>query len=139
MIAAQHLAKARRALASASLLLRDGDNDGACNRAYYAMFDAAIAALFAVQPDLGPEHLRTHNGLIAAVGQYLVKPGSMEASMGRAINQVERIRLLADYTGEPVDTTKVAWAILQAEQFVAAADATIGAQSHLGPIGEPDL
>lgn len=33
--------KADRALASARLLLDAGDTDGACNRAYYAMFDAA--------------------------------------------------------------------------------------------------
>lgn len=37
--------KAIRALASARLLLANGDIEGACNRAYYAMFDAAHAAL----------------------------------------------------------------------------------------------
>lgn len=37
--------KADRALASARLLLDAGDTEGACNRAYYAMFDAARAAL----------------------------------------------------------------------------------------------
>ena len=37
--------KAQRALSSAQTLLNDGDVDGACNRAYYAMFDAARAAL----------------------------------------------------------------------------------------------
>ena len=41
------LGKAERALASARLLLDAGDTDGACNRAYYAMFDAARAALLA--------------------------------------------------------------------------------------------
>jgi uncharacterized protein (UPF0332 family) len=40
-----YLAKAERALASAHLLLADGDQEGACNRAYHAMFDAAHAAL----------------------------------------------------------------------------------------------
>lgn len=35
------MAKARTACASARLLLERGDTDGACNRAYYAMFDAA--------------------------------------------------------------------------------------------------
>ena len=37
--------KAVRACASARVLLDLGDVDGACNRAYYAMFDAARAAL----------------------------------------------------------------------------------------------
>lgn len=38
------MAKARRARDSAQALLDLGDVDGACNRAYYAMFDAARAA-----------------------------------------------------------------------------------------------
>lgn len=41
------MAKAERAAASAKLLLEVGDADGACNRAYYAMYDAARAALLA--------------------------------------------------------------------------------------------
>ena len=41
------LAKAIRAAASAKVLLDTGDADGACNRAYDAMYDAARAALLA--------------------------------------------------------------------------------------------
>ncbi len=48
-------AKARRALASAQVLLAGGDTDGACNRAYYAMHDAAKAALCHAAPH---EHKR---------------------------------------------------------------------------------
>lgn len=39
--------KADQACSSARALLNLGDADGACNRAYYAMFDAARAALLA--------------------------------------------------------------------------------------------
>ena len=46
--------KAERALASARVLLQDGDAEGACNRAYYAMFDAARAALMVLPEDAGP-------------------------------------------------------------------------------------
>lgn len=45
MNAAEFWAKANQAAASARLLLTAGDTSGACNRAYYAMFDAARAAL----------------------------------------------------------------------------------------------
>ena len=45
MNAQELMAKSQRALASAQKLLEDNDGDGACNRAYYAMFDAARAAL----------------------------------------------------------------------------------------------
>jgi uncharacterized protein (UPF0332 family) len=39
------MAKAAQAVASARVLLETNDADGATNRAYYAMFDAAQAAL----------------------------------------------------------------------------------------------
>jgi len=39
------MAKADRALEEARVLLRAGGYEGVCNRAYYAMFDAAHAAL----------------------------------------------------------------------------------------------
>jgi uncharacterized protein (UPF0332 family) len=43
------LMKAVRACGSAQALLDLGDVDGACNRAYYAMFDAARAAQVGAQ------------------------------------------------------------------------------------------
>ena len=43
--AASLMAKAAQAVASARVLLETNDADGATNRAYYAMFDAAQAAL----------------------------------------------------------------------------------------------
>jgi uncharacterized protein (UPF0332 family) len=43
--AASLMAKAAQAVASARVLLETNDADGAANRAYYAMFDAAQAAL----------------------------------------------------------------------------------------------
>ena len=46
------LHKAERAVESARLLLGDGDVDGACNRAYYAMFDAIRAALLVSDPSI---------------------------------------------------------------------------------------
>lgn len=48
---AKLIIKAQRASASAALLLGQGDIDGACNRAYYAMFDAARAALLGTGVD----------------------------------------------------------------------------------------
>ncbi|WPL16530.1 HEPN domain protein [Thiorhodovibrio winogradskyi] len=93
MTPADYLSKARRALASACLLLADGDTEGACNRAYYAMFDAAHAALLHADPGLNPATTKTHRGLIAAFGEQLVMTGLIPADLGRSINQVERIRL----------------------------------------------
>jgi len=114
----QYLLKARRALASARLLLENGDIEGSCNRAYYAMFDAAHAALLRHQPGINPAETRTHNGLITAFGKHLIKTGLMTPELGRVLNQVEQIRLLADYTGEEIEPDKAAWVVEQASVFV---------------------
>lgn len=58
--------KAMLATRSADLLLRSGDFDGAVNRSYYAMHDAAKASLLAIDAPCQPETIKTHNGLIAA-------------------------------------------------------------------------
>ena len=43
--------KANRALTSAQLLYANGDYEGACNRSYYAMYDAARAAILHLMPE----------------------------------------------------------------------------------------
>lgn len=93
--ATQLMQKGARALESARLLLDAGDADGARNRAYYAMFDAARAALAS---ETSPEDTRTHNGLIAAFRLRLVKTGRLPKELGRMLNRAEEVRLLADYT-----------------------------------------
>ena len=112
---AQLMQKADRALASARLLLDAGDTDGACNRAYYAMFDAARAALSGEDT---AETTRTHGGLIAAFGLQLVKPGRLPKELGRMLNRAEEVRLLADYTGGSVEPAEAREALSQAEAFV---------------------
>ena len=94
------------------------DIEGACNRAYYAVFDAANAALLRSGAHINPAEIRTHSGLIGAFGKHLVKPGLASTELGRALNQVERIRLLADHTGETIDADKAVWAIEQADTFL---------------------
>jgi uncharacterized protein (UPF0332 family) len=103
--------KAYRALASARLQLDSGDVDGACNRAYYAMFDAARAALLAANAPTPPEVARTHSSLITAFSLHLVKTGRIPAEFGKALNRAADIRLVADYITDQV--------VSQAERFVA--------------------
>lgn len=75
--------KSEQALASAEALYRLGDCDGACDRAYYAMFDAARAALLAATPPLDLDSVKTHDGLIAAFSLRLIKDGPLSAHLGR--------------------------------------------------------
>ena len=112
--------KADRALESSALLLQRGDVDGACNRAYYAMFDAARAALLAANAPVEAEASRTHSGLIAAFSLHLVKPGLVALDHGRALNKVEDLRLIADYKGDEITADRAAWALEQASKFVSA-------------------
>lgn len=59
MKAKELFTKAQTAATSARILLNAGDVDGACNRAYYAMFDAARGA---------------HWHLVSASHQLILKP-----------------------------------------------------------------
>lgn len=120
------MAKARRALQSAQVLLDSGDADGACNRAYYAMFDAARAALIASGAPVEAEVARTHSGLISAFSLHLVKSKRVAVDLGKALNKVEDLRLIADYKGDPLDQTDAAWAFEQAVQFVDVMSVTFG-------------
>ncbi len=114
------MAKADTACSSAQALLNFGDVDGAANRAYYAMFDAARAALLIsgapVETDIG----RTHSGLIGAFGSHLVKNGFVSKDMGRLLNRAHEIRQIADYTGDCVETTDAHELVVQAKTFVTA-------------------
>ncbi|MGD0636351.1 MAG: HEPN domain-containing protein [Beijerinckiaceae bacterium] len=112
--------KAERALSGARLLLTAKDSEGASNRAYYAMFDAAHAALLAAHIDVPESTTKTHTGLIRAFGRYLVQGGHVDAEFGRALNKVQRLRQIADYLGDPVSLEDAAWAVDQAGAFVAA-------------------
>jgi len=118
MKAADLMAKALRAAASARMLLDSGDADGACNRAYYAMFDAARAALLASGAPVEPEIARTHNGLIAAFSLHLVKTGRVSVELGKALNKAEELRLVADYKNDSIEKDDADWAVQQAEKFV---------------------
>ncbi len=123
------MAKSWRAAASARLLLNIGDVDGACNRAYYAMFDAARAALSSSRAPVETEMIKTHSGLIAAFSLHLVKTGQVPIELGKALNKIEDLRLIADYTGDPVEIEKADWAVQQAEIFVQAMQSTFSPES----------
>jgi uncharacterized protein (UPF0332 family) len=117
--AALWLAKAERSLKTASLVLADGDADGACNRAYYAMFNAARAALIAIGQDQ-PAMAKTHSGLIAAFGEYLVKAGYISFTQGRALAAESKRRMVGDYQGGGLSGEDANDAIANATHFLSA-------------------
>lgn len=112
--------KAETALSSARRNLQAGDADGACDRAYYAMFNAAHAALLSLGIEGLARPIKTHNGLIAKFGQEVVVAGHLPADHGQDLNNVQKFRLVADYSADSVDPSDAAWSVERADAFVAA-------------------
>ena len=110
--------KAEQAAASARLLLDAGDPAGACNRAYYAMFDAARAALLLAGAASEPG--KSHSGLIQAFSLHLVKPARVPKVLGQNLARAHELRLVADYTGDAVGAADAQAVVEQAVQFMAA-------------------
>ena len=93
---------------------------GACNRAYYAMFDAARAALLTAEEPIKSEIIKTHSGLITAFSLRLIKTGLIPEQFGKSFRQVDQMRLIADYFDSDTESDDAATAIRQASDFVAA-------------------
>lgn len=112
------LAKAETSLSSARLLLDTGDTDGACNRAYYAMFEAARFALAMAGDVESSMSARTHRGMISAFGMSLVNAGLVSPHLGRMINRAHQVRVNADYSRGPVEKGAAAELVNDAAEFL---------------------
>ena len=113
---------AQRALKSCQLLIDDEDYDGACNRAYYAIYDAARAALKSAGIS---DRTKTHSGLITVFGQHLIKTGKLPAELGRSISRVMNIRAASDYDGDTLGVDHSESALAEAKAFIAAIEAAL--------------
>ena len=119
-LVADYMRKAERTLDEARLLLQAEKTEGACSRAYYAMHDAAHAALLATGFETPDAIIKTHHTLIAEFGKKLVLGGQLDATHGRAFNKVQEMRLVSDYSAEPPSLDNAQEAVEKAEAFVAA-------------------
>ena len=110
----QHMERAFKRLEVARLNLASGYPDDSCNRSYYATFEAASAALAV----LGISPPKTHKGVAKLFQQHVVKPGRVDTKTGAVISRIERLRLIADYEGMPIEMEQAHDALQQAEKFV---------------------
>lgn len=110
----QHMHRAFKRLEVARLNLCSGYPDDSCNRSYYAIFEAASAVLAV----LGISPPKTHKGVAKLFQQHVVKPGRVDTNMGAVISRIERLRLIADYEGVPIEMEQAHDALQQAEKFV---------------------
>ena len=119
------LQKAETGVKSAKMLLDAGDTDGACSRAYYAMYDAARACLSWAEVAPARGEFKTHHGLTSAFFQHLVKTGLFPIATGGAIQRAMALRQIADYEASPVPHSDAVKTISDAESFVSTAAALV--------------
>ena len=116
-----HANKAREALAEALVLLKNGYSRGVCNRAYYAVFEAAHAMLSA-QNIPRP---KSHSGLNTQFNQHIVKTGLIDVETGRILSEIENARLIADYTGKSISEHQASETADMAERFVSVVESRL--------------
>ncbi len=124
MTASELMAKARQAFADA--LLNLGDSDGAANRAYYAIFAAARAALIAHGVEI---RTSKHGTIIGEFSRRFVKNGPLPRAVGRALNDLQVLRTRADYDAPGVDHEAARDAVTKATEFVEAVEGLLGPSS----------
>jgi uncharacterized protein (UPF0332 family) len=108
--------RANDCLEDSRVLFEGGRFAAVAARAYYAMLHAASAVLL----DKGIER-HSHQGVISAFGQYLVKPGLISDEFHRNFRESFDIRQESDY--EPVAAVSKEQAqkiISRADEFVEA-------------------
>jgi uncharacterized protein (UPF0332 family) len=84
--------KARADLSDAELLLESGTAESTINRAYYAVFQDARAAL-----QTEGESPDTHSGVIRRFGYYFVRTGRVSDEVGAILTSARSMRGEADY------------------------------------------
>jgi len=110
---AEVIRKARRDLEEARLLFQEGHFDGAVSRAYYAMFNAAQAAL------LSKGIARSkHRGVVAAFGFEFVRSGQVAKELQHALEAAYEKRLVADYSPQSVPKEEAEAVIRDAEAML---------------------
>jgi uncharacterized protein len=87
------IAAARDALRVAEAAIGLGVRRDAMSRTYYAVFHAARALLLleGVEP-------KTHAGVSRMVGEYLVRPGKLDAHAGMVFTRLQAYRQASDYS-----------------------------------------
>ncbi|GAA5262647.1 HEPN domain-containing protein [Methanocalculus sp. MC3] len=108
------LMKSRQRLMAARLLCKEGLYEDAVNRAYYAMHLSA-SALLARKGIL----VKTHAGLISAIGLHYIRSGELAVEHGRALNRIEVLREEVDYNiCTSISLDDVSIVISQADAFI---------------------
>ena len=103
---------------AARTLYERGDADGAANRAYYAVFGAARAALASVRASLAQS--KKHVTILRRFQKHFVQGRGFSADLGRPfLSRQMTYRHLADYGEMPVDAGVACSMVGEMERFLA--------------------
>ena len=122
-----YLAKARATLTGAELELANALYNNALNRAYYACYQAAVAALVAEGVATDPENYWPHDMVQARFAALLIDdlgryPRSMRATLKAMFDE----RLKADYEPDLIDPKTATEALRRARAFVQVVAGRVG-------------
>lgn len=115
--------KGRAAASDARLLFENGRYDGACNRAYYAMFNTARGLLEARGHD--PETVKRHASVLRRFSFEFVMNGPFDDEDGRALRRSGAARRTADYAEMDVTEAEARTVMESLERFMRTAVALI--------------
>jgi len=112
----KHFESAETFLRESEHLFSGGFYNGTVGRAYYAMFHAATAALLTK----GIERT-SHHAIIAAFGEFLVKPGLIDSKYHKYIIEAFTLRNDCDYLAPfEAEESQAATTLQRAKEFVKA-------------------
>lgn len=117
--------KAVQARQDAHALMQAGSPDGAANRAYYAMFNAARAALD-VRTNLKVEDIRRHSAVLQLFSLHVVKPGLVSAKLSANINEAFQGRAVADYARASVPAEDAQELVTLMDQMLESVSSLLG-------------
>ena len=116
------LAKAEASLAGAESELQQGRFDNCANRSYYAVFQAAIAALIDAGVTAQRGGRTWDHGFVQAefIGRLINRQKVYPAGLRQTLFQNRELRDRADYTTQPVSEVQASRALQRSRAFVAA-------------------
>lgn len=86
------IARSKKYLESAEILIRSGDYESSVSRVYYAMFYSVEALLLTEGISVS-----THKGVISVFGERFIKTGIFGKEMSKTLSRAFEKRQLGDY------------------------------------------
>ena len=108
------------AASDARLLVEAGRYNGACNRAYYAMYNVARVLLIESQGGAARK-VKKHASVVRLFSLKFIRNGPFDAKFGEILRQASDLRTMADYEGEAISAREAQDIVNSMDQFLAIA------------------